>query len=351
VRPRVISSPSLIRVSLACFFLAGCGGAKRKQTASLLIDSGYVATDDGIRLFYRTVGDGPLTVVIPVALYLDPALRPLAAPERRLVFYDLRARGRSDAGDRSQVTLDREVADLEAVRRGLGIDTMVLVGWSGLGMELAVYTMRHPKRVSRLVQVTPVAARDLPYNEVAFRTRAERTDSAALAALEARHQRGDFGADPAAYCRALWEVTGPANFADPGHMADVPDACRFPNEYPDSLNLLFEALLGSFDGYDWRDAVATLRIPRLVIQGAEDAFSLEGTREWVPPESNACLLVVERAGHFPFLERPDVFFPAVDGFLRGNWPPEGRGRPCYSALSARFESARAARIAGEALAA
>jgi pimeloyl-ACP methyl ester carboxylesterase len=30
--------------------------------------------------------------------------------------------------------------------------------------------------------------------------------------------------------------------------------------------------------------------------------------------------VIDDAGHFPFLERPDVFFQAVETFLRGSWP-------------------------------
>jgi proline iminopeptidase len=224
------------------------------------------------------------------------------------------------------VTLERQLADVEAVRRGLGIDRMVLVGWSGLGMELAVYTMRHPERVIGLVQVAPVAARDEPHNAQAYRTRVERTDTTALNALRLRRDRGEFAGDPAGYCRALSAVTGPANFADPARLSEVPDVCRYPNEFPDNLAPLFSALLGSFAGYDWRDSIAPLPVRRLVIHGAQDAFPLEGSREWVPPGSNARLLVVDGAGHFPFLERPDVFFPAVEAFLGGDWPPSVPGR-------------------------
>lgn len=86
----------------------GCGRGQEKATAGgLPADSGFVATDDGVRLFYRTIGAGPLNVVIPVGFYLEEALLPLARAERRLVFYDPRARGRSEAGDRSRITLDR----------------------------------------------------------------------------------------------------------------------------------------------------------------------------------------------------------------------------------------------------
>jgi hypothetical protein len=36
------------------------------------------------------------------------------------------------------------------------------------------------------------------------------------------------------------------------------------------------------------------------------------------------LLVIEQSGHFPFVERPDVFFPAATAFLKGEWPPAAR---------------------------
>lgn len=311
-------------------FLVGFGMQATACTADgigsaggeLAIDSGYVTMEDSIRLFYRTVGSGTNIVVIPVGLYLEDALLPLAAPDRRLVFYDPRARGRSDAGDRSAITLDRQIADLDALRRGLGIDSMTLIGWSGLGMETAVYTMRHPERVVRLVQVSPVAARDQPYNAQAYRTRTARTDTAALAAVRARRQSGDLANDAMGYCRALRRVTLPAGMADTAHARSIPDVCRYPNEFPDSLALVFAPLLRSFQNYDWRDEIARVVLPRLIVHGARDAFPIEGSREWIPEGSNARLLVIDGAGHYPFVERPDVFFPAVDAFLRGEWPPE-----------------------------
>jgi proline iminopeptidase len=214
------------------------------------------------------------------------------------------------------------LADLEALRTGLGIDSMAVIGWSGLGMEMFVYAMRHPERVSGLVQVAPVAARDEPHNATAYATRAERIDTAAQRVLRERRAQGEFTADSATYCRELGTLTSPANFADPAFAAAVPDPCRFPNEYPDSLGQLFTSLLGSFAGYDWREAARTLPIRRLVIHGRQDAFPLEGSREWVPAGSSARLLVIDSAGHFPFVERPDVFFPAVDAFLRGGWPAD-----------------------------
>lgn len=310
------------RALVLAIALAACADSEpASSSVALPVDSGYVVMDDSVRLFYRTVGSGEHDIVIPVAFYLEDALRPLASQDRRLVFYDPRARGRSDAGDRSIVTIDRQIADLEGLRASLGIDSMTLIGWSGLGMEMFVYTMRHPDRVRQLVQVAPVAARDAPHNARAYATRLASTDTTALRMLRERRAGGEFVSDPARHCRALNVITMPVNFADRSYADSIPDTCRFPNEYPDSLGPLFNALLGSFSGYDWRDSAAALPIRRLVIHGAEDAFPLEGSQEWVPPGSNARLLVIDGAGHFPFVERPELFFPALETFLRGTWPP------------------------------
>ena len=101
--------------------------------------------EDGTRIYYEIYGEGEQVVVVPMAMYLAEALTPLAEG-RRMVFYDPRNRGHSDAADLATVCLDRQVRDLEELRVALGIDEMALIGWSGLGMETAVYAIRHPER-------------------------------------------------------------------------------------------------------------------------------------------------------------------------------------------------------------
>ena len=159
------------------------------------------------------------------------------------------------------------------------------------------------------------------------RERESRIGQDALARLEERAAAGEFEHDPAGYCRARAAITRVANFADPLRAAEVPDVCGYPNERAENLGPLFRALLGSFGDYDWRDELEALDVPRLVIHGADDAFPVEGSREWVAGHANDRLLVLEDAGHFPFIERPDAFFPAVDAFLDGEWPPEAVAYP------------------------
>jgi len=305
-------------VALVSTALPGFGQEAREMP----VTEGYVTAEDGTRLYYRAIGDGSQEIVVPVGLFLEDALRPLANDARRLVFYDPRGRGRSDSPDTLLVSLDHQISDVEAIREALGIERMALIGWSGLGMEMAVYAMRHPDRVTRLVQVAPVAPRNTPHNERAYAERTSRIDEEALAHLEARRAAGEFADDPAGYCRARTEITRVAIFARAERAAEVPDVCGYPNEWSENLEPLFRALLGSFGDYDWRADLVTLEVPRLVIHGAADAFPVEGSREWVEGYPSARLIVLDDAGHFPFIERPEAFFPAVDAFLDGEWPPE-----------------------------
>jgi pimeloyl-ACP methyl ester carboxylesterase len=30
--------------------------------------------------------------------------------------------------------------------------------------------------------------------------------------------------------------------------------------------------------------------------------------------------VIDNVGHFPHVEKPDIYFPAVEKFLSGGWP-------------------------------
>lgn len=315
-----------MRCSLWVLFVLSLLPGCRGRPGSALTE-GYVTADDNVRLYYRSVGDGAETVVVPMALYLENLLAPLARPGRRLVFYDPRHRGRSARGDLARVSLDRQIEDLEQLRAALGIDRMALIGWSGLGMEMAVYAIRHPDRVTRLVQVgaVPPAARIM--REGGGDRRAERTDRDAIAALDRRFEAGEFADDPAGFCRARRRLTERSSFADTTLTARVPDPCEWENEWPVHLWPYFEVLLGSFGDWDWTDEIAGLDLPRLVIHGREDGIPMAGARAWAAGFPNARLLVVSPAGHFPFVERPDVFFPAVDRFLAGEWPPEAEVVP------------------------
>jgi pimeloyl-ACP methyl ester carboxylesterase len=305
----------MLRVSIGPVF-ALCTTIDQVSAQAL---EAYAVTEDSVRLWYRIVGEGKETVVAPVAVYHGSQLDALAEG-RRLVLYDPRGRGRSDSVSSAKVSLDHQIRDIETIRKAVSADRVALIGWSGLGMELFVYALRHPDRVTRLVQLAPVPPRRDPYMQSMMADRRARTDSSAWATLQARKAAGEFEADEARWCRELGRVTRPASFGDIRFSAQVPKVCDFRNEWPSRLSPYFDALLGSFGTFDWRPELSKVKIPRLVIHGERDNISLDGNKEWVAGRPEARLLVIEGAGHWPHYERSEQTLRAMDTFLGGRWP-------------------------------
>ena len=284
----------------------------------------YVTTPDSLRLYYRVVGRGPQTVIIPAALYHRKTLDGLAIG-RRLVLYDPRGRGQSDTVPMSKAGLEHSMADLETIRQAVGLESFALVGWSALGLEAFAYAASHPGRVTRLAMLAPLPARRNPYWEQLLTRRRGRVDPAAQAKLDARIAAGEFTDREAALCREIAHLGDRAAFGDTSFAHLAPDVCDSPNEWPTRYAMLSKTMLASYgDNYDWRPRLGEVSVPQLVIHGDSDNFPLDGSREWVAGRPNARLLVFPGAGHWLQYERPKELLQALDRFLRGHWPRDAR---------------------------
>jgi pimeloyl-ACP methyl ester carboxylesterase len=119
----------------------------------------FCRADDGLRLAYSTMGKGP--PLVRAAHYLthleydlrSPLWRPWIAElshHHTLVRYDPRGCGLSDR-ETGNLSLDRWVADLEAVVDAAGLERFALLGASQSGAIAVAYAARHPERVTRMV--------------------------------------------------------------------------------------------------------------------------------------------------------------------------------------------------------
>ena len=112
----------------------------------------------GTKLVTYTLGKGTPIVMLGGMgtghAYLRPGMDVLA-DDFQLVYYDPRGTGNSPLGDEGRVTLGGSVEDLDALRAGLGLDRLNVVGHS-FGADLALcYAGRYPERVQSLVLVSP----------------------------------------------------------------------------------------------------------------------------------------------------------------------------------------------------
>lgn len=290
-------------------------GAAVAAAPPLVPREGYVATRDGTQIYYEIAGSGARTVVVSGGYMLREGLDPLTE-RARVLFYDARGRGRSDAADGARISLQHQVDDLSDLLEALGLERVVLLGYSGMGKELFAFAAQHPQRVERLLQVAPVPPYSGEFMEQIMNTRYARADAQALAELREKRNAGFWKNDPAAYCRAEAAVTNVMTFADAANAGAYPDVCVWPNEWPTTLVHYLNALLPSIEAYDAREDLHKAPSPRLVIYGVEDAIPAAARRAWVKG-TDACLVEIPGAAHWPFVEAPAEFFAAAYAFVSG----------------------------------
>jgi len=117
----------------------------------------------GGRVWYRRIGDGPGTPLL--ALHGGPggtscrfeALAPIAK-DRPVIFYDQLGSGRSDhPADTSLWNVARFVAEVDAVRQGLGLERIHLLGHSWGGALAAEYlAAAKPRGVESVIFSSPL---------------------------------------------------------------------------------------------------------------------------------------------------------------------------------------------------
>ena len=252
--------------------------------------------------------------------YLVAPLRPLAA-EHELVFYDQRLSGRSDGTvDSASVTIETFVEDIEAIRKGLGLGKIDLLAHSWGGLLAMEYALEHPSSLRSLVLVSPMPpSSDLwGAEQKAAAAALEPEDTAGMGALRASaaYRAGD----PRAIERMLQlsfrsELARPA-LADSLHFHIEPDYRERSRE--------FGFLIPDLSTYDLTGRLSELRVPTLVVFGAEETGArteADTLRALLP---RAEVEVIPGAGHFSFVERPEAFQRFVRRFLRNRAPLEAR---------------------------
>jgi proline iminopeptidase len=269
---------------------------------------------NGVRLFTRQVGAGPVVVVLhggPGAShdYLLPQYD-LLAPGRSLFYYDQRGGGQSPVSRETPVGWQEHVADLDALRVHLGLERLTLCGYSWGGLLAELYVLEHPDRVERLALVSPASL------TAAYRKQFEDEFARRMAAPEIQHERDVLRAsglrerDPAAYQRRAFELSVA------GYFRDFRDA---KNLTPFRVTARTqEAVWKSLGDYDLRPELKETASrfpfpPSLVVHGTSDPLPIAGSREL------AVLLQARLkelpVGHCPHVEATSEFVRALDDFL------------------------------------
>lgn len=270
---------------------------------------------DGAELHYGDDGPpGPPVIALAGGAARHPVyLGDLAglAGRRRLIVPHLRGVGLSPLPeDPARASWWEQAEDVECLRGHLGLDQVTLLAHSA-GTRLAIgYAARNPRRVARMVLVTPPVGYlvDEPSDVEAMLER-RRGEPAVDRAVAALRQGPPVDADDEAF--NAWQVlAAPAGYAawtsrEQAHAGtgrwSLPAALAYFSVDPPA---------------DLPARLGGVPAPVLVVAGAHDCLTglapvLALSRLFPAGEA----VVLDDCGHYPWLERPGIFLETVSAFL------------------------------------
>jgi pimeloyl-ACP methyl ester carboxylesterase len=246
---------------------------------------------DGVRLHYEVHGPEQDPGRVPLVLshgfsatagMWDPNIADLAA-DRRVVVWDMRGHGRSDASrDPAAYTPDVFADDLAAVLDAAGAPTAVLGGMSLGGYVSLTFAARHPDRVRGLVLVDTGPGFRNPDARARWNERAE----AMAEKVEADGYTGSLS-------------------------AEVRDAVH---EHPWGLALAARGVMRQEDSRVI-DSLPAIAVPVLCVVGSRDTAFLGAAEYMARKVRDGRQVVIDGAGHAANIDDPAAFATAVRAFL------------------------------------
>jgi pimeloyl-ACP methyl ester carboxylesterase len=274
---------------------------------------------NGARLWFDVVGaalapDGPRLRARPTLLaihggpagydhsYLRPHLDRLQGVAQ-VVYVDLPGHGRSDHGDAASWSLERCADDLRDLCDQLGIAAPLLYGHSMGGFVALLYALRHPGHAGGLLLQATAARHDTERIVAEFRTRFDDD----LAAVAARSFSGQ--TTSVEESQQLLDAFGPRR----------PDADTYARIVP---NPDLHAAMAEMASFDVVEELSCVDVPTLITVGALDPVTPVAAAEEIAhrlPAARCHLEVLEDAGHFPWLDDPEGYWPHIERFITSAW--------------------------------
>lgn len=260
---------------------------------------GYVEVDPGVKLYYEEAGAGKTVVMVPgwtmTVRFFDRQLAHHSGSEKsRFIVYDPRAHGRSSKTLEGTNYL-QHAQDLERFIDSLGLEDVVLAGWSWGGVTvynyLALFGSENLKGVV-LIDQTP---KPLPAGEGSW------TDGGADVA------KGFFNAmvaDRTATAADFipWMFTNPISDDEASWM--LAETMMTPDIV--ATQLLYDGWMA-----DHVETVKSLALPQLYFVREEN----EAAARTFLSENSPNAEIVALGGHGMFYDHADAFNAALDAFL------------------------------------
>ena len=293
------------------------------------VQDGFVDAN-GVMIYYTMMGRGEPLLILhggPGAShdYFLPYLLPLAR-HHKVIFIDERGSGKSQKlEDRAAYTVENMVEDVEAVRQGLGLGKINLLGHSYGGALAQAYALKYQRNLSRLILASTWSS-SAAMNEVFVRMKQnmapelrERIDR-----LEAQglfrgkdYEKNRYSNE---YMIAAW---GEGYFPYVYH--NRPDPNYDPTALGNAWDLYREMwgehgefiIDGNLKSVEYTDRLPGIKVPTLMVVGEHDECEPALSQVMHEKIAGSKMVVLPNSGHMTFVDQTGMFLKAVDEFLGG----------------------------------
>ena len=262
-------------------------------------------TAQGVRIHYESVGEGPTLVFMHGWAMSGRVWQTLEgmSDRYRLIFLDLRGHGLSAAPD-SGYSYENFADDLVDLFGALRLDNVVLIAWS-MGVQIALQA--YPRLEERLAALVFVAGtprftagegypHGLPSNETRGMALRLKRDCAGTITDFSRRMFAEGEILPGEAERMSFEEI----------LTNLP-----------AYHALKESL-ATLASADLCAVLPSIKLPVLLIHGSADTICPPSASRYMALHlPDACLAVMEGAGHAPFLSKPLEFEALFSEFLDG----------------------------------
>jgi proline iminopeptidase len=280
------------------------------------VSEGYLDVN-GSEIYYKTIGKGEPLIIVhggPVLdhSYLLPHLESLAK-DFQLVFYDQRATGRSSIDvDTSRMNLNAFIDDIELLRLGLGFSKINVLGHSWGGLLAMGYGAKYSQNIDHLVLSNSMASNSNDWH----------IESAEVANMQTEQDRferqrildglKDENQVRLVLINELLMASFKPQMFDRSNLDKL--SLNLPENY-EQRGQIYQLLGPDMMSFNFDPELDEIKCPTLILYGdMEPAVKLYADKmvELIP---NSELIVINKSGHFPFIEQPTAFDKAVLNFL------------------------------------
>jgi proline iminopeptidase len=286
-----------------------------------------MATVNGVEIYFDIEGlglvpDGPRMVERPVLVILHGGvldhslfktwLSPLT-DTFQLIYVDQRGCGRSGEADPSSYRLPISAEDVEALREYLGIERWCVFGSSYGGFLGLTYCLKYPESATLFIGSG---------TSPSHRSHARAAEILAEIGTPEQKAIGSHLFDGTITTeedyREWWRVMFPLYYVDyDAQQAETALARTVIN-----VDTALEMFRNDVTAYDIVDRLPDLACPALLLVGDSDWIIQPEQSELMARQiRDAELVIFERTGHFPYVERNEEFLAAIRDFARRKLAP------------------------------